>query len=423
MTIHEALFAPACQILMTACLLILAAQLILIFVSFQDNRSRLIKILYILLFVIGFISFYMPMLDICWEHDYPNGELVRSAVLTAYGSLPVTAMIIYEILFGLILIAEFLDLIHYRKNHPIFESIKETMDILPAGIAFGKPDGTVVFSNLAMNALARALTGKGLTDLSVFHNSASSKADTLLTIPGSSAVWQLSNKMLELEDDKYISLTATDITEQAAITNDLEEKNAKLRELHMRLDIYNKQADRIIIAQELLTARILVHNEVGNVLLESKRYLKDPASFDEEKLLQALRNTNTYLLREYEQDDTAGDSLVDALEMAEAIGVDVVIKGVLPEGEPYRRILSAAISECATNTIKHANGDQLSVNIQSTDSGICYILKSNGDTPSEPIRESGGLSSLRSLVEQENGSMQITGSPVFELSIRLCAER
>ena len=40
-------------------------------------------------------------------------------------------------------------------------------------------------------------------------------------------------------------------------------------------------------------------------------------------LLQALRNTNTYLLREYEQDDTARDALADAIDMAETIGVEV----------------------------------------------------------------------------------------------------
>jgi signal transduction histidine kinase len=162
-----------------------------------------------------------------------------------------------------------------------------------------------------------------------------------------------------------------------------------------------------------------VHSEVGNVLLESRYYLRDPASFDEEKLLKALKYTNTYLLREYEEDDTARDALTDAVETAEAIGVDVVISGPIPAGAPYRPLLAAAIDECASNAVKHANGDQLTVEIQHTDTEITYILHSNGDEPKEPIRESGGLLSLRSLVEKEGGTMRIEATSCFALTIRL----
>jgi hypothetical protein len=187
----------------------------------------------------------------------------------------------------------------------------------------------------------------------------------------------------------------------------------------MRLDIYNKQADRIIVAQELLTARMTVHSEVGNVLLESRQYLRDPSSFDEEKLLQALKNTNTYLLREYEEDDTARDPLADALETAEVIGVDVTITGMIPAKDPFRLILAAAVSECASNTVKHANGDLLSVIIQYADAGILFILQSNGSAPLGPINETGGLLSLRSLVEKEHGTMVTAISPRFTVRILL----
>lgn len=190
----------------------------------------------------------------------------------------------------------------------------------------------------------------------------------------------------------------------------------------MRLDIYHQQADRIIIAQELLTARRAVHSELGNVLLESRHYLKEPASIDEEKLLQALKNTNTYLLREYEEDDTASDTLAEAMEMAEAIGVDVVITGSIPQEDPDRMILAAAVSECATNTVKHADGDTLSVAVRDEDEGVVFVLQNNGTQPSAEIRESGGLRSLRSLVGKHHGTMQVTISPEYRLVIRLPGE-
>ena len=35
------------------------------------------------------------------------------------------------------------------------------------------------------------------------------------------------------------------------LAKELKEKNRKLRDIHLRLEIYNRQADRIVIAQEL----------------------------------------------------------------------------------------------------------------------------------------------------------------------------
>lgn len=417
MTIHEALCTSARQQLLTVCLLLMILQMALVFASFRNKRSGKIKILYVLHFVFDFALFYLQLLDISWNINDPSGAKARPAVLKAFVSLPLAIMVLIEIFLSIALIAELWGVMQYRQNHPTFESVKETMDLLPAGIAFAKPDGHVVFSNLVMNDLSRALTGKELINLTAFQSAGEDKAQ--ITLHDTSATWQLTSNTLNVDSNEYVQLTATNITEQAAFTRQLEENNIKLRDIHMRLDIYNKQADKIIIAQELLSARMAVHNEVGNVLLECRHYLNEPESFNEEKLLQALKNTNTYLLREYEEDDTARDPLADALEMAEAIGVDVAITGMIPGEDPFRMILAAAVSECASNTVKHANGDQLLVNIQNNDEEISFILQSNGEAPKRPILESGGLKSLRMIVEKANGTMQTSASPDFTLTIRL----
>lgn len=422
MTIHEALFSPARELLMPAVLLLLCLQMILYFASYRDGRSHDLRSLYFLHFLVGFLFLYFPLFDLSRERTIlATGTGTLPAPLAVFRGWPVSVMVLYEILTAGILAAAFRDLFRYRRNHPTFDSIKETMDLPPAGIAFGKPDGTVVFSNLAMNRLFRGLTGKRLTDLTAFRDPGAAAPESVrqAALPDGSAIWQITEDPLDVEGEPYVRLTATDITAQAAITAELEKKNKTLRDIHMRLDIYNKQADRIVIAQELLTARMTVHNEVGNVLLESRHYLKDPASFDEETLLQALKNTNTYLLREYEADDSAGDSLAEALETAEAIGVDVSITGVIPQEEPFRPVLAAAVSECATNTVKHADGDRLSVDIRATEAAFTFTLRNNGEQPAEAVRESGGLLSLRSLAEKEGGTMQISVSPAFELTIRL----
>ena len=196
-------------------------------------------------------------------------------------------------------------------------------------------------------------------------------------------------------------------------------KNKTLMDIRRRLDIYNKQAERIVIAQEFLAARMAVHSEVGNMLLEGRHYLKDPDSFDEEVLLRALKNTNTFLLREYERKNVESDSLAEALEAAETIGVEVALSGAIPEKDPQRMILAAAISECASNTAKHADGERLSVKIQQGEGRITYTLVSSGSATAGEVRETGGLLTLRVLVEREGGEMKTSAGREFSLTIYL----
>ena len=402
MTIREALMSLYGAPLMTVGLLLLTAQLLLIFAAFRDKRSRKRRSLYLLHAVLTFICVYLPLVNQSWDIEGSNYPLPAS--LAGYGLLPVAWILIYEALSVLVLAACFRELYRYRREHPTFDSVKETMDLRPAGIAFGRKDGTVAFVNRTMNDLARNLTGKGLNDINVFLKACGGAGDTSLSLPDGSGVWQLSTQELEVEGETFVQLTAVEITEEAAIVRELEQRHDKLLDIHRRLDLYNRQAGRIIIAQELLTARMDVHNALGSVLLESRRYLRAPSAIDEEKLLQALRRTNTYLLREYEHDDSMPEPLAGALEMADAIGVRVELTGLIPAEEPQRGILAAAIRECATNTVKHAGGDRLDVTLSQAGDVFEFVMKSPGD-PKGPIRESGGLASLRTLVEQSGGTM------------------
>ena len=427
MTILNMMRLPLRLPVMSGTLLLLIGQMALIIASFRKNRNRRIRALFILHFVIGFFLTYLPMLLLEWGLRYPLEEERLPGIIRSFRDLPVWTLVCYEILSAASLSAAFLELRRFSRDNLTPECVKETMDLLPAGIAFGRPDGTAVFSNVAMNRLSRILTGKGITNLFTFRdvlagNPVDDDENSLQAeLPGGAGVWQITSEYLNAEDEPYIQMTATDITEQAAIAAELSDKNRKLRDLHMRLEIYNRQANRIVIAQELLTARMTVHSEVGSVLLESRHYLKDPNSIDEDMLLQALRNTNTYLLREYEEDDTDRDPLADALETAEAIGVEVILAGVPPVAEPLRGILAAAVGECSTNTVKHADGNQLRVDVRTdgAKSSVTFTLQSNGTPPSETIRESGGLLSLRTLVEKHRGTMQVISDPVFRLVLTL----
>ena len=405
MTIRDLLVSRNVPV-MTLLLLLLSAHMLLILLSQHYKRGRVRVCLYVLHGLFSFLGAYLPLMNLLWSIEFTVKRTGPTAAIAAFGALPAAIVLVYEAATLLILTACFVELQHDRRTHPSSDSIQQAMDLLPTGIAIGRADGTVAYCNQSMHSLARQCTGRGLHDLSLLQDACGEAGEARLSVPDGEAVWQLTKQRLRLDEEDYLQFTAEEITEQARILQDLEHKHERLLKLRRRLELYNRQADRLIIAQELLSARMAVHSAVGNVLLEGQRYLRGTASFDEQQLLQSLRYTNAVLLREYEQDDSDRDALAEALEAAEILGVDVSVTGRFPEAEPFRGILAAAIRECAANTVKHADGDRLRVDIlDDPGGGRRYLLRSNGTAPAGPIRESGGLLALRSLVGRWGGTM------------------
>ena len=103
------------------------------------------------------------------------------------------------------------------------------------------------------------------------------------------------------------------------------------------------------------------------------------------------------------------------------MGVRVVISGkVPPEGSTARAIAVAAIHTCVTNTVRHAHGSELYVEMKRTGTQWTIRCTNNGEAPDGPVREGGGLSSLRRKTEREGGTMIVESEPRFALI--LCVE-
>jgi signal transduction histidine kinase len=113
----------------------------------------------------------------------------------------------------------------------------------------------------------------------------------------------------------------------------------------------------------------------------------------------------------------AGDALSRAVDMAGSIGVRVDMRGDPPPEGAQRSILAAAIRECAANTVKHAGGDRIFVEITKTAAGTDMTITNNGVPPKGPVAESGGLLSLRRSAEAAGGKALVQGAPAFSLTL------
>ena len=429
MTIWESMNTGLAELLISLAMLIMLYAGYLCMAFYRLGRKEKNIIISFILFVIYFAVFYM-MLDGKFHYVEPDYyyymdvDYLRTwpKVTTAFCSLPAALVMILEMVTVVYLIWGTLYRNRLRKESLTRTSIKEALDLLPTGVTFAEMDGSVVFANLSMNAICQNRYAKNMVDITGFdHNTI--YADGTKT-------WQFTQENITWGGKPYIQLTANDITEEARINEELKDKNKKLKEIKSRLEIYNRRAEQITISHELLNARRQVHSETGHILLASRHYMEHPESMDEDSFLNALKLTNMHLLKEYEEDDTETDQLAEAMEMAKAIAVRVKLNGMIPEAGELRDILASAVNECATNTKKHADGDTLTVTTEEKDGEVTFILTGNGE-PSEKdtyvsgtdsekdIRETGGLASLRTIVESAGGSMEIKVEDAFTVIINL----
>ena len=318
----------------------------------------------------------------------------------------------------LFLILLILDDQRYRSSHLTPDAIRETVDLLPEGLCISAPDGTILLSNLQMNAICRTMTGSVLSDAARFRQAIETNAEKqneeTLIRTSEGKTWRFSQEQLTEEESQYDLMTATEVTAQYKIIEELREKNERLKDIQQRMKAVSDLSGDMFVAQEEMDARVALHNQLGQVLLMGRHYLAHPENTDVGRIYLATSQMNSFLLGKVQRPgDEIEDEMELALSLAGSIGVSVKITGEPPLDHGSRKLLADAICECAANAVKHAGGDTVFVEID----GRTAILSNNGSAPKGPITESGGLLALRKRTEAAGGTMIVQSQPAFSLTI------
>lgn len=336
--------------------------------------------------------------------------------------LPLLCYAIADTLAGVFLLWQFQSNADYRRTHLTPDAIRETLDLLPEGVAVSRQDGDVLLCNLKMNALVRILTGSGLSDAEQFwsvvqRTGREQNGQYLVQFP-SESVWQFEKGGLHTEDGDFVCLRATDVTARWRIVKDLEAKHTHLQDVRRRMQAVSDLSGDMFLAQEEANARIALHNQLGQVLLMGMRLIEHPDSTDAQIVYLTTKQMNAFLLGEAEAPSDGWETnLQDAISAASSIGVTVELHGTLPKEEPLARLLPQAIRECSANAVKHAGGDRLTVEF--APDGRSFTVTNNGAPPKAPIRESGGLLNIKQAAESIGATAKIGHFPTFTLTIAL----
>ncbi len=305
---------------------------------------------------------------------------------------------------------------------------KVSLDALPDGICFFQADGHPLLVNTQMNRISAELFGQTILNAAVFWNSLQSgkgnavflrSEPTVLLQTKDAKVWDFRIRTLTVRRAEIRELIAYDVTTQYRLSEELDARNDSLRRVNERLRRYSREVERSTTESEILSAKLRVHDNVGRSLLAFRSYLEQPeGKRDRDKLLLLWRQTVAILKNEASPAKQCSDWEL-LCKAAQSVDVQIVQDGQLPENDRERAVIIAAVHECLTNTVKHANGNELYLKLSSSETVLTAQLSNNGLPPAGTICETGGLRNLRRMVEAAGGTMKTEAVPRFLLRIEL----
>ncbi|WP_026507131.1 sensor histidine kinase [Butyrivibrio sp. MC2013] len=311
-------------------------------------------------------------------------------------------------------------------------TIREVGDNLPLGVSFFDMKGRLMLSNRTAYDLLYEVCDHGFMTLDEFISSLRklkgniavadliSDRDDLLYRDQSGRVWSFKTGEIKTNGERrYIQLTAVDITGLYKNALKLRDQNRELEEMEEELRRITSNVASITREQEILNAKMKVHNRMGTCILLSSKYMKKEFEDNEKaEMLEFWEDTLSDMMGEATEDDEI-DAVADIIRLGGELGLEIEITGPRLQDEDDREVLSAAIRECITNTVRHAGGKKIMIDIRDENGYHVIEFRNNGNKPDEPVKEGGGLSSLRRKVEDIGGFMTIETGEEFVIIISL----
>lgn len=321
----------------------------------------------------------------------------------------------------------------FRRERIGRASIKESLDNLPSGICFADQSGLVILSNRQMYRLCYTLMGMDLQHISELLDALekpqagiqSVGADTNVYRFPEGKVWKFTQSSItDADGNAYTQVLAVDVTALYEKGDELEQENRRLEEVNARARNLYAQLDDIVREEENFAVKTHVHDEMGELLGLTRNMLTQRELPPER--LKALgkrwEHIGDTLGAVGKQDGDAFDSdktLAELTEGIAGIGVALHVRGEFPQKSGAAYLLTAAVRECAINTVRHAKGSEMTVELTKTPHSLIAAITNDGMAPAGEVVEGGGLSALRRRIEGTGGAMQVESTPRFRLVITL----
>ena len=409
------------SILLAALFLTLILSLFLLIVSFtgyRDKRNRYMNMpIFLLLFIL--------LSELTDAFSRMNKGLEYKTWLP----LPLWLLWCIVAAADFLLIWEIVRLRRLKRQELSRDSVKQAMDLLPSGICYFTPSGSVKLCNMQMHILFRTLSQSDLQTLTELQDALahcdagsgvirlSHERQTYLFPDGKA--WRYRQNVVTDEDGAvYTETIFSDMTELYHKKLELKEQIKQLNAISRELKLLSDNVLILTREKEVLSAKTKLHDYMGAGLIAMRQILRHNQTEEAANAIELLRqavsaikNDNTYPQGRSELDGFMHD--------AEAIGIKVNLSGELPEQEELRCVMILAMRECLTNSVRHAGATALHVAVEKSGDSISMKITNDGKAPETEVVPKGGLHNLYRHIADCGGTMEIQWKPVFVLTVVL----
>ncbi len=385
------------------------------------------SILNFLLFIISFTATLLLMGSYALLTHEASLD-TRSEIIL---STPVWAIVSLSVVLILLSCIGLVRIIMWRRTNVTLMSVKEGTDKLPIGLCYYTENGIPKLLNHKMNYLCLSIMGKPLLDAREFwqklvegdvfdKNIIVRNGENPIVRLAEGTVYLLDRKEILVNKERSFEITASDITEKFALSQQLSEYNEGLRQVNKRLEYYSETVSDIIREKEILAAKISIHDKLGKAQIATRRYIESGGTaLDRETLLEIWRS-NISLLRNEISAENEDSSLDELSKAADVLGIKLCVTGTLPiDDRRVMRLIMSGARECLTNAVKHAGANEMQIKIVDATNDFVIEYTNDGTAPDSDIAEGGGLKYLRRIVEDVGGNMTVLTESQFILRLTI----
>ena len=390
---------------------------IFITISFIKNKRWINVVLAVLSFIILF--FLYQILHSVSRNEtnsifYPLGDAsfyIYLSIVIAL-SLLITYLAIYFII--------------WNKNHIIYTSIINAFDVFLLGVLYFDSNGTVLLVNNTMIDIFSYLGIKENFNTETFKEFVNNKIITLNngeTYHFSISQISIERKKNYFSNKKYAAfiyeVTAKNVTEINNKTTLLKEENERILANNKLLVAYHEQIPDIIRHQEILKAKINIHEEMNELLL-STVYLLDN---DDQELRKEILNkwkNNALLLSKENEDNVNQDMVNDLKTLSKTLGINIDFHHLDDIKElNIRKLFMIVGKETLLNVAKHTSDKKLIIDVVKNNNHYVMTFANEEGNKNKNITYGSGLTNIKRHVEELNGKMEVINEDNFIVKVEV----
>lgn len=306
-------------------------------------------------------------------------------------------------------------------------SVVQAIDTLNTGLLYSENNGRILLSNYKMQDLMISLTGK-------FYRNATAFFDYLVSPPTNSkfaqvelegqmvcllpdnTAWMFTKSDIIFHQKKYSHISASDVSEQWALTVELQQKHQVLKDGSNMLNQTIKNLHILCREKEIEHAKTRAHDVLGQRLSVMLRTIQNERDVN----YDLLRSLSKGLLKELtteERQINPDEQLKNIQAIFKEIGVDINVEGEFPKHDGTSGLFTDIIRESTTNAVRHGLATKVDIAIQQKDNEYHLIISNNGHTSTKTIAYGGGIQTIIRKVTTLGGKLEIKQHPTFKLSV------